>query len=255
MILNKFWVASFLLPCVIWGGSYNITPSNYTTSGLAFSLDNTQLLTTTKGIPYFSIASMTNNQLEINGFNIRPGYTWSTVSLTIGNGSVVLTIRDFTGTPIVDSTTVSTGTHTFDLSETEAAKKSRRLVFSITFNSTSTQLNSIIANYSGAGIFVYPSPYTISQGLANLSYDLPNDGLVTLAIYDNRGRLVKQIYNHVYVAAKSSSKETDKWDGRNSAGSKVASGIYTVYISVQFLNNTNTTEPDYTSSFRFVVLR
>ena len=243
-----------LLATDLWAGAYTITPENYLNSGLTFSLDTTQLLTNTSSSQsYFYVASTTNNQLEITGLSLKEGFTWQAVNISIISGSATLNIKDSTGTTILNSTTISS-TQSINISQTESAKRGRALIFSITFNSTSTQLASLSVSFNGGGVYLYPSPYNISNGRASISYDLGNDAIVSLKIFDNRGRLVKTIYDNQSISAKSTLKQLESWDGRNDRGNKVASGVYTLYIEVKFLSTTNGTSSDYNNTFRFVVL-
>ena len=65
----------------------------------------------------------------------------------------------------------------------------------------------------------YPNPFNPET---NISYDLPEDGFVSIAIYDMRGGLVKTLVNDVQT----SGYRAIKWDGTNHHGQKVSAGLY-----------------------------
>jgi DNA-binding beta-propeller fold protein YncE len=65
----------------------------------------------------------------------------------------------------------------------------------------------------------YPNPFNPTT---SMRFSLPSDGTVTLRIYDITGREVKTLVNDDFPAG----KHTINWDGRNHAGTAVASGIY-----------------------------
>jgi hypothetical protein len=65
----------------------------------------------------------------------------------------------------------------------------------------------------------YPNPFNPST---TIKYDMKAKGLVTVRIYDVAGRLVRTLVNEVKDAGAYSAV----WDGRNSGGRSVASGIY-----------------------------
>lgn len=65
-----------------------------------------------------------------------------------------------------------------------------------------------------------PNPFNPTTGIR---FDVPaGGGLVTLRIYDVSGRLVRTLVNGVHVAG----QKSVTWDGRNDAGSPVATGTY-----------------------------
>jgi len=65
----------------------------------------------------------------------------------------------------------------------------------------------------------YPNPF---NPVTNISFSLKEKGVVSIDIYDIKGRLVKNLVNDVKSAG--SHKET--WTGINNAGQEVGSGIY-----------------------------
>jgi hypothetical protein len=65
------------------------------------------------------------------------------------------------------------------------------------------------------------------QDIAVFTYNLPIIGMVGNAvIYDNRGRLIKQVLNNEYL----STSGEFSWDGINEYGQKASVGIYLVYF-------------------------
>jgi hypothetical protein len=65
----------------------------------------------------------------------------------------------------------------------------------------------------------YPNPFNPTT---NISFALPIDSKVSLKIYNVAGQLVRTLVNETMVAG----THTVTWDGANSNGEKVASGIY-----------------------------
>ncbi|MCJ7457935.1 MAG: T9SS type A sorting domain-containing protein, partial [candidate division Zixibacteria bacterium] len=65
----------------------------------------------------------------------------------------------------------------------------------------------------------YPNPFNPTT---NISFALPIDSKVSLKIYNIAGQLVRTLVNETMVAG----THTVTWDGINSNGEKVASGIY-----------------------------
>ena len=69
----------------------------------------------------------------------------------------------------------------------------------------------------------YPNPFNASTTIA---YGLPQDCDLSLAIYDLKGRLVKDIYSGRQAAGYHSSQ----WTGTNNRGQNVASGLYFIVL-------------------------
>jgi flagellar hook assembly protein FlgD len=67
----------------------------------------------------------------------------------------------------------------------------------------------------------YPNPFNPST---TIRFTLPETAPVTLQIYDNLGKLVKEIYNRELLPAKALYQVT--WDGTNQNHIPVASGVY-----------------------------
>jgi DNA-binding beta-propeller fold protein YncE len=71
----------------------------------------------------------------------------------------------------------------------------------------------------------YPNPFNPTT---NIRFSLPSDDAVTLTIYDIIGREVKTVVHEHRVAG----IHSVAWDGRNTAGTPVASGIYFYRLEV-----------------------
>jgi len=74
-----------------------------------------------------------------------------------------------------------------------------------------------------------PEGYKLSQNYPNpfnpetkISYTIPKSGVVVVNVYDLTGKLVKNLVNQ----QQTSGTFTVKWDGTNSLGKKVSTGIY-----------------------------
>ena len=65
----------------------------------------------------------------------------------------------------------------------------------------------------------YPNPF---NPVTSLRYDLPEDALVNITIYDMKGRQVKIIINDHQTAGYRSTQ----WNATNNAGSPVSPGMY-----------------------------
>ena len=65
----------------------------------------------------------------------------------------------------------------------------------------------------------YPNPF---NPVTTLRYDLPEDALVNITIYDMMGRVVKTLINDQQTAGYRSTL----WNATNNAGSPVSAGIY-----------------------------
>jgi hypothetical protein len=72
----------------------------------------------------------------------------------------------------------------------------------------------------------YPNPF---RGQTTLEYALPEDGAVSLVIYDILGRRVQTLVGREQRAG----FHRVQWDGRNAQGQPVASGVYLVRLSAQ----------------------
>ena len=65
----------------------------------------------------------------------------------------------------------------------------------------------------------YPNPF---NPVTTLQYDLPEDALVNITIYDMMGRQVKTLINGSQTAG----YKTIQWDATNNFGEPVSAGLY-----------------------------
>ena len=77
----------------------------------------------------------------------------------------------------------------------------------------------------------FPNPFNPST---NISFDLPNSSNVTLTVYDLIGNKIRTLKNGVME----SGKYMNAWDGKNSSGETVSSGIYIYQLKSNSLTST-----------------
>ena len=77
----------------------------------------------------------------------------------------------------------------------------------------------------------YPNPF---NPITTFRYDLPEDALVNVTIYDMMGRLVKTLVNHRQNAG----HKSIQWDATNNAGHPVSAGLYLYSIETGQLRQT-----------------
>ncbi|MDC0165319.1 T9SS type A sorting domain-containing protein, partial [bacterium] len=65
----------------------------------------------------------------------------------------------------------------------------------------------------------YPNPFNPTT---SLRYDLPNDGLVNITIYDMMGKIVKTLVNGSQTAG----FKTIQWNATNNKNEPVSAGLY-----------------------------
>ncbi len=70
----------------------------------------------------------------------------------------------------------------------------------------------------------YPNPFNPST---TISFEIPDESQVKLAVYSSNGELVKTLLNE----QKSAGKYTVVWDSKNNSGEKVAAGVYFYRLS------------------------
>ena len=68
----------------------------------------------------------------------------------------------------------------------------------------------------------------------NISFNTAASVTITIAVYNNVGRKVKELYR----GSSSSGLNLIQWDGRDSGGAKVSSGVYTIKIEGGGINQT-----------------
>jgi len=71
----------------------------------------------------------------------------------------------------------------------------------------------------------YPNPF---NPVTSIAFQLPTEGVVTLKVYDVRGREVRTLAERVF----SSGKHSLVWDGHDNAGAEVSSGVYFYKLNV-----------------------
>jgi hypothetical protein len=87
-------------------------------------------------------------------------------------------------------------------------------------------------------VSAYPNPFNPQT---TIRYTVPSKGRVTIAIYDARGVRVAALLDE----EKSAGAYTSPWDGRNSGGVSVSSGVYFARV----------THPSGTKSYKMVLLK
>ena len=78
----------------------------------------------------------------------------------------------------------------------------------------------------------YPNPFNPAT---TISYDLPNDDMVSITIYDMMGREVRTLVS----ASQTAGRKSIRWDGTNNAARQVAAGIYLCVIQTPQYFKTN----------------
>ena len=69
----------------------------------------------------------------------------------------------------------------------------------------------------------YPNPF---NPITTIRYDLPEDAIVNITIYDMMGRVVKNMGNNM----ESAGYKSVRWNATNDAGFPVSAGIYLYMI-------------------------
>ena len=253
--INKFIIISvffILLSPVFSNGMYHITGENLNNLGLSIEDTSSSLVANSSG---FKVGN--NKTLIISKITIQEKQSWLNIDVELaGSDGLDMMVRDATGSLLYQKNNQQSK-FSIDLGNLESAKNVKVLTLVLTFHGD-VSVTSIKISYSGEGVIGYPSPFMPAINTLNIAYDLPNDAIVTLKIYDRRGRLVKTILEDYFVNAKGSSKENpSQWDGKNSNGSIVSSGIYIIFLNVKFSNSDNFSQDmqDYTSTFKFLVYR
>lgn len=238
----------FTLP--VFAGSMTIVPANAKEQGI--SIDNIgsgTLSVTAAGIS----VSGSQSTVILSGFTVRKGFKWQTLTLKLNStgGSVSASIRT-TGNQIVQTQTGLTTSTSIDFSGSDLAQSGDNFLLVLEMQPNVT-VTSITVTYNGSGMIAYPTPYYIHKGNLTFSYDLPSTATVNLVIFDNRGRVVKKIRDHALISTTASNRVLDSWNGTNSAGQKVATGVYRAIIEVKPLGTSR--GQSYTNVFPFLVLR
>ena len=77
----------------------------------------------------------------------------------------------------------------------------------------------------------YPNPFNPET---NIDYDLADESMVSLKVYDMKGILVKTLLSE----KQSSGHKTVKWDGTSDLGQKVSAGLYLYRIQTEGFTST-----------------
>ena len=77
----------------------------------------------------------------------------------------------------------------------------------------------------------YPNPF---NPVTTLGYDLPEDGLVNIIVYDMLGNVVKNLVNDY----QSSGYKIVQWDAKNNQGQPVSAGVYLYSIEARDFRQT-----------------
>ena len=72
----------------------------------------------------------------------------------------------------------------------------------------------------------YPNPFNPET---KIGFDLADESMVSLKVYDMKGTLVKTLLNE----NQSSGYKTIKWDGTSDLGQKVSAGLYLYRIQTE----------------------
>ena len=103
------------------------------------------------------------------------------------------------------------------------------LVNGIAIKFTTAQPNVVSVGEDGEANQLIPADYSLNQNYPNpfnpetrISYSIPEPGFVKLSIYDINGTLIKVLQE----GNRSAGRYEAIWDGKNSFGSKVGSGVY-----------------------------
>ena len=113
--------------------------------------------------------------------------------------------------------------HVFNIEEI------RKLTFAGTNGINDQQFNTIVKNFYL--LKSYPNPFISST---TISYTLPTDETVEIAIVDLNGKIIQTLPG----GNQSPGEHTLTWDGKSCTGQKVQSGIY--FCKVKFNNQIQT---------------
>jgi hypothetical protein len=71
-----------------------------------------------------------------------------------------------------------------------------------------------------SGIKVYPNPF---EDIVSISYELKNNSIVSLYVYDAHGRLVRKLFRG---QQQTQGTQVVKWDGKDEKGVEISRGLY-----------------------------
>ena len=106
--------------------------------------------------------------------------------------------------------------------------------------SSNGMLNSAFSHYLGQN---YPNPFNPETWIP---YQLAQEGLATITIYNSAGQLVKELdLGYQKTGSYLSRDKAAYWDGRNEAGDAVSSGVYFYTLST----------PDFIQTKKLIIIR
>lgn len=87
------------------------------------------------------------------------------------------------------------------------------------------------------GLFVYPNPFVAGYDEGQLAYELPDDAVISVNIYDLDGNRVRTLADRV-DRSRGSYRGQDRWDGCDDGGQLVRAGPYLVVLDVRMRGET-----------------
>ncbi|MDH4199339.1 MAG: hypothetical protein OEV66_03075 [Spirochaetia bacterium] len=240
----------------LYAGTIQITPSNYSTAGLYYSTSGGNLINDATGF-YTNTSTV---EWIISGFNIKYGQQWANLKVTVtpGSGST-FDLYIYSGSQAIYSSITQNKSQNIDMTASNFAslKNTSAFTLKIVLNpgTTPVKITDITATYTGNSLYCFPSPYQIANGSMTLVFEVLSESKVTLEIYDSRGRLVKTLFtDKLFAAGGGRGSNTSTWDGKDSTGRKVNTGVYNAVIRVNPAN-ASLIKDKYISTFRVLVYR
>jgi len=186
-------------------------------------------------IDNYSVASMTisfSGFINVEGFDLTIDFNTSE-RLFYGNYDIIL--DPTISTDSYETTMISIVDHDgnekvydFEMLQDLGLHQQMAVLNNVTTSSTSDGL-SLPETY--ALHQNYPNPFNPET---NIGYDLADESMVSLKVYDMKGTLVKTLLNE----NQSSGHKTIKWDGTSDLGQKVSAGLYLYRIQTEGFTST-----------------
>jgi hypothetical protein len=146
------------------------------------------------------------------------GNTYTDVHENITDTTISVSSNSLDPLLNVISQDIAPFTYYIDASDEEYTMKSDTGTFVLSRISLST-INKDIVPETFALHQNYPNPF---NPITSISYDLPQDGLVNITVYDMMGREVKNLVNDMQTAG----FRSVMWDGTNNNHQTVSAGLY-----------------------------
>jgi hypothetical protein len=146
------------------------------------------------------------------------GNTYTDVHENITDTTISVSSNSLDPLLNVISQDIAPFTYYIDASDEEYTMKSDTGTFVLSRISLST-INKDIVPETFALHQNYPNPF---NPITSIRYDLPQDGLVNITIYDMMGREVKNLVNDMQTAG----FRSVMWDGTNNNHQTVSAGLY-----------------------------